>query len=51
MARPLAYLECVLKTGHDWGPYERQLYENLLGLSYRVRWCRHCGKQDIASPW
>lgn len=47
MARPVAWLDCVLRTGHQWGPWDPRRWENLLGLSYSVRWCMRCGKRDI----
>lgn len=44
-------MACKLWSGHEWSTWDKPLYENLLGLKYRVRWCRKCGQRDIASPW
>jgi hypothetical protein len=56
VSRPLRNLHCKLWSGHDWGPWQPSLWTNLVGLnllgfSYRVRWCKKCGAQDTASPW
>jgi hypothetical protein len=49
MSLPLRNLACKLWSGHEWGAWDERRWENLLGLSYRVRWCRKCGARDIAS--
>lgn len=49
VSQPLRNLACKLWDGHEWGSWDSRRFQNLLGLSYRVRWCRKCGAQDIAS--
>ena len=49
MTQPLRNLACKLWDGHEWGAWDDRRWENLLGLSYSVRWCRKCGTRDIAA--
>lgn len=38
-------LSCWLH-GHDWGPWDSQVWENIFGVGFRVRWCKQCGARD-----
>jgi hypothetical protein len=49
MSRPVRNVACKMWSGHEWGEWDPRRWQSLLGLSYRVRWCRKCGDRDIGA--
>jgi hypothetical protein len=45
------YIACKVWCGHEWGAWDSRTWENLIGVVYRVRWCKKCGTAHRELWW